>query len=123
MRLQRRAKFLNESNAAWASCFSSARWKSREAATLLSRLFESEFGQDLGVLFLHGQQIVTSRAVVRDRLPVRACVAPIVAAEAPGEIIVAQIVGMHSPCHLHRRKNIPQINLRNAFRRLLHQRS
>lgn len=56
--------------------------------TASSRLFETEIGQNLGIFFLYGQQIVASRAIVRDCLTVRTRVASIVATETAREVVV-----------------------------------
>jgi len=48
----------------------------------------------------------------------RAGVRTVVAAEASREIVVAEIVRMDSPSHLHFRKDIAQINVRNGIGRL-----
>lgn len=69
-------------------------------------LFQAQVRQDLGIRFLHCQQIVAGGAIVRNRLPVRAGVAPVVTTEAAGEIGVPEVVRMHAPVHLHRGENI-----------------
>jgi hypothetical protein len=51
-------------------------------------------------------------------LTVRAGVRTVVAAEASREIVVAEVVRMDTPSHLHFRKDIAQINVGNGIGRL-----
>jgi hypothetical protein len=46
-------------------------------------------------------------------------VRPVVAAETSREIVVAKIIGMGAPGHLHLRENVTQVNVGNGFSRLL----
>jgi len=50
--------------------------------------------------------VVTQVTVSADYIPLIACVAPIVAAEAPFEIEMADIVLIISPSNLHKGENI-----------------
>ena len=70
-----------------------------------SRLLHTKIRQDFGILFFNGKQIMASRAIVRDHLPVRAGVAAVVTAEAARKIVVPEVIWMHAPGHLHFREN------------------
>jgi hypothetical protein len=78
----------------------------------------AKIGQDLGVFLLYRQQVVACGAVVGDRLTVGAGVRTVVAAEASREIVVAEVVRMDFPSHLHFREDIAQINVGNGIGRL-----
>ena len=60
-----------------------------------------KFVQDLGVRFVHGQEGMAGIAVLRDFTPLLGFVVAIVAAEAPGEICMTQVVRVSSPGNIH----------------------
>ena len=62
--------------------------------------------EHLGLGFIHSQQVVAGRAVLRNARAVFGRVVAIVAAEAARIAHVADVVGMRSPGHLHDGKDI-----------------
>ena len=57
--------------------------------------------QDLGVRLVHGQEGMARVAVLRDFTSLLGFVVAIVAAEAPGEICMPQVVRVSSPGNIH----------------------
>ena len=69
-------------------------------------LLNAEVGEDLGLGFVHGQQVVAGGAILRDGLAVLCCVLAIVAAEAAGIAHVADVIGVRSPGDFHFGKHV-----------------
>src|SRR5579863_7398301 len=67
---------------------------------------DAQIAQHLGLGFVHRQQVVASRAVLRDAVAVLRRVVPVVAAEAPRVAHVPNVVWMRAPGDLHVGKHV-----------------
>jgi nitrate/TMAO reductase-like tetraheme cytochrome c subunit len=77
-----------------------------------SFLLNSDVRQHLGLGFVHSQQVVASRTVIRDLLPARLIrVVTVVASEASRVAHVPNMVRMRSPGHLHLGKHVVRIDI------------
>src|SRR5687768_7719687 len=86
-----------------------ARMIARLIASL--RSFQAKVGKDLRVGFVLRQHGVTRAAVLGDRRAVGALVAVVVTAEAAGKVLVADVVGVGAPAHLHVGKHVAAVDL------------
>ena len=72
------------------------------------------------MFFARGQDLMTRRAVIGDRLAIGAGVVAIMAAEAAGRVVVPKIVRVRAPSHVHVGKDVAQVDIRHLLARLLH---
>ena len=66
----------------------------------MSALFQSQVAEDLGMFFARNQDLMTRRAVIRDRFAIGALVVAIMAAEASRRVVVPKIVRVRAPGHV-----------------------
>src|ERR1700722_766493 len=69
-------------------------------------LLHTEVGQQFGIGFAADQQVMAERAIVAYAHISLAVVAAVVAAEAAGVVVVANVVRVGAPGHLHKREDI-----------------
>src|SRR5277367_252984 len=90
------------------------------AAAILLRL---QVVQNLGLLVVHCDKDVAGGTIVGNRLPIRARVTAVVAAEAACGIVMAQVVRMGAPGKIHRGENVSRVNGGYGFGGLLYLRA
>jgi len=86
-------------------------------------LFHSQIRQDLRLVFSGCDNLMACGAIIGNGLAVGTGMVTIVAAEAAQRIHVAEVIWVRPPGHAHPREDIAEIDCRNLFARLLHQRA
>ena len=85
-------------------------------------LLNAEVGKHFGLGFFYGQQVVAGGAILRDAGGVFGYVVAVVAAEAAGILLVADVVGMGSPGDFHEGEHILAVEKEEFLPGRLHQR-
>jgi hypothetical protein len=94
-----------------------------KSAAARGDILNAEVGKHFGLGFFDGQQVVAGRAILRDAGAVFGRVVAVVAAEAAGILLVADVVGMRSPGDFHERETHSGCRARYQFLSgMLHQR-
>src|SRR5215813_620615 len=86
-------------------------------------LLKADVGQDLGILLFHREYAMACIAIVGDGLAVSADMAAVMTTETARRIVVAKVVRVHAPSHIHFRENIAKVDLPDAVCGLLNERA